>query len=247
MALRPQCLTAGHPRATGRLVAAMAVLAVACSACSGSSRASAVREPGATSLGPGGAASGSASPSPGTVYVLAARSGRVLWSRHLADPVPSRDLPCGDISPVVGITGTPVIDLAGREIFVDADTLVKGPSSSGGVEASHLLFGLDLFTGKVELSQPAMPSAGEDPRPRGHRLRPEHRRLSRSQRSRSRLRRPDPGDGGPLDYFQVGGGRDRGAVWMGRSLPDSADHHNRGRVAVVCPRALLEVEVLAIT
>ena len=30
------------------------------------------------------------------------------------------------------------------------------------VEASHRLFGLDLFTGKVELSQPAMPNAGED-------------------------------------------------------------------------------------
>ena len=29
------------------------------------------------------------------------------------------------------------------EIFVDADTLVKGPSSSNGVEASHRLFGLD--------------------------------------------------------------------------------------------------------
>lgn len=80
-----------------------------------------------------------------TVYVMAARSGHILWSRHLATPVPSRDLPCGDISPVVGITGTLVIDLARHEIFVDADTLIKGPSSSGGVEASHRLFGLDLF------------------------------------------------------------------------------------------------------
>ena len=34
-----------------------------------------------------------------TVYVMAARSGRILWSRHLANPVPSGDLPCGDISP----------------------------------------------------------------------------------------------------------------------------------------------------
>jgi outer membrane protein assembly factor BamB len=167
-----------------------------------------------------------------TVYVLAARSGRILWSRHLASPVPSGDLPCGDISPVVGITGTPVIDLARREIFVDADTLVAGPSSSNGVEASHRLFGLDLFTGKVELSQPAMPDAGED-------------QLAQLQRPGLTLDRgrvviaygqnagdcPGPNGpahgyvvsipetGGPLDYFQISQGADRGAVWMGGSSP----------------------------
>jgi len=84
-----------------------------------------------------------------TVYVLAANTGQILWSRHLATPVPSSDLPCGDISPQVGITGTPVIDMGRHEIFVDADTLIKGPSASNGVEASHRLFGLTLFTGKV--------------------------------------------------------------------------------------------------
>src|SRR6202042_542378 len=97
-----------------------------------------------------------------TVYVMAAHSGRILWSRHLATPVPSGDLPCGDISPVVGITGTPVIDLNRDEIFVDADTLIRGPAASHGVEASHRLFGLNLLTGKVELDEPAMPNAGED-------------------------------------------------------------------------------------
>jgi outer membrane protein assembly factor BamB len=55
-----------------------------------------------------------------TVYVMAAHSGRILWSRHLARAVPSGDLPCGDISPEVGITGTPVIDSKRNEIFVDA-------------------------------------------------------------------------------------------------------------------------------
>jgi hypothetical protein len=97
-----------------------------------------------------------------TVYVMAANSGHILWSRHLAPAVPSGDLPCGDISPEVGITGTPVIDLARHEIFVDADTLISGPPASHGVEASHRLFGLDLFTGKIELDEAAMPNAGED-------------------------------------------------------------------------------------
>ncbi len=45
-----------------------------------------------------------------TVYALAANTGAVLWSTHVGTPVPSGDLPCGDIGPQVGITGTPVID-----------------------------------------------------------------------------------------------------------------------------------------
>jgi len=167
-----------------------------------------------------------------TVYVLAANSGQVLWSRHLATPVPSVDLPCGDISPEVGITGTPVIDLGRHEIFVDADTLISGPAASGGVEASHILFGLDLFTGNVELDEPAMPSAGED-------------ELAQLQRPGLALDNgyvviaygqnagDCPGPNGPahgyvvsipetgglLHYFQIGSGQDRGAVWMGGSSP----------------------------
>jgi outer membrane protein assembly factor BamB len=167
-----------------------------------------------------------------TVYAMAARTGRILWSRHLAKPVPSTDLPCGDIAPNVGITGTPVIDVKRREVFVDADTLVHGPSASGGVEASHRLFGLDLFTGKVELNERAMPDAGED-------------QLAQLQRPGLALDNgrviiaygqntgdcPGPNgpahgyvvsipeQGGPLDYFQIGSGRDRGAVWMGGSSP----------------------------
>ena len=42
-----------------------------------------------------------------TVYALSATTGAVLWSTHLGTPVPSGSLPCGDISPTVGITGTP--------------------------------------------------------------------------------------------------------------------------------------------
>ena len=186
-----------------------------------------------------------------TVYVLAANNGHVLWSRHLATAVPSRDLPCGDISPEVGITGTPVIDVTRHEIFVDADTLIRGPAASGGVEASHRVFGLDLFTGKVELDEPAMPNAGED-------------QLAQLQRPGLALDKgyvviaygqnagdcPGPNGpahgyvvsipetGGALHYFQIGSGRDRGAVWMGGSSPvvdpngnlyvASADGYNLG-------------------
>jgi outer membrane protein assembly factor BamB len=174
-----------------------------------------------------------------TVYVLAARTGKVLWSRHLATAVPSGDLPCGDISPTVGITGTPVVDVSRHEIFVDADTLIKGPAASNGVEASHRLFGLDLYTGKVELNQAAMPSAGED-------------QLAQLQRPGLALDDGDvviaygqnagdcPGPNGPahgyvvsipekgglLHFFQISSGTDRGAVWMGGSSPVIDPKHN---------------------
>ena len=78
-----------------------------------------------------------------TVYALSAGTGTVAWSAHLASPVPSGDLPCGDISPTVGITGTPVIDPARHEIFVVADELANG-------SPVKLLVGLDTATGRVE-------------------------------------------------------------------------------------------------
>ena len=167
-----------------------------------------------------------------TVYALAANSGHVLWSVHLATPVPSDDLPCGDISPEVGITGTPVIDLARHEIFVDADTLISGPPASGGVEAEHRLFGLDLVTGQIELNQPAMPNAGEDElaqlqRP-GLALDDGYVVIAYGQNAGDCPGPNGPAhgyvvsiseSGGQLHYFQIGSGQDRGAVWMGGSSP----------------------------
>jgi len=174
-----------------------------------------------------------------SVYAMAARSGHILWSRHLATAVPSHYLPCGDISPEVGITGTPVIDLTRQEIFVDADTLISGPPASSGVEALHRLFGLNLITGKVELDEPAMPDTGED-------------QLAQLQRPGLALDAGSvviaygqnfgdcpgpngpahgyvvaiPETGGPLHYFQIGSGQDRGAVWMGGSSPVVDPHGN---------------------
>jgi outer membrane protein assembly factor BamB len=85
-----------------------------------------------------------------TVYALSAHDGSVVWSSHLATPVPSTDLPCGDIEPTVGITGTPVVDTARGEIFVVADELVDGAPS-------HRLVGLRTSSGKVLLDQPVDP------------------------------------------------------------------------------------------
>jgi hypothetical protein len=82
-----------------------------------------------------------------TVDELAANTGAVLWSSHVGSAVPSGNLPCGDISPTVGITGTPVIDAARGEVFAVTDEV------AGGSGAQHFLVGLDLYTGAVLLHQ----------------------------------------------------------------------------------------------
>src|SRR5205807_2854306 len=50
------------------------------------------------------------------VYALDANDGTIIWQRNLGPPVTS-GLPCGNISPL-GISGTPVVDLASRSLFV---------------------------------------------------------------------------------------------------------------------------------
>jgi outer membrane protein assembly factor BamB len=81
-----------------------------------------------------------------TVYALSVATGAVAWSVHLGTPVPSSALPCGNIAPTVGVTGTPVIDASRSEVFVVADELVNG-------SPAHELVGLDTATGKTELTQ----------------------------------------------------------------------------------------------
>jgi len=89
------------------------------------------------------------------VYALSATRGTVVWSRHLATAVPSSDLPCGNISPSVGITGTPVIDPSRNEIFVVADELVHA-------HPEHVLVGMSTTTGALELRRRVDPP-GSDP------------------------------------------------------------------------------------
>jgi outer membrane protein assembly factor BamB len=77
-----------------------------------------------------------------TLYALSTINGHVIWRRHLATPVPSSSLPCGDISPVVGVTGTPVIDAVRHEIFLMAFEVDRGV-------ARHVLYGVGVTTGQV--------------------------------------------------------------------------------------------------
>lgn len=86
-----------------------------------------------------------------TVYSLDIATGKVNWSRHLANPVRGRSLPCGNIDPS-GITGTPVADPTANSVWV---VTFSAP-------AAHTLWRLDLSSGSVIASRPADPS-GADP------------------------------------------------------------------------------------
>jgi outer membrane protein assembly factor BamB len=90
-----------------------------------------------------------------TVYALSSATGRVIWARHLGRPVPQPSLPCGNIGPTLGITGTPVIDQSRGEIFAVAEELVRG-------KPAHILAGLATATGRVEMTR-NVDLAGTDP------------------------------------------------------------------------------------
>ena len=76
------------------------------------------------------------------VAALNETTGQVVWQVSAGTPVPSSQLPCGDISPTVGITSTPVIDPSTNRVFVVADTL-------NGSTIQHKLFAFDLSTGSA--------------------------------------------------------------------------------------------------
>ena len=74
-----------------------------------------------------------------TVYSLDLFSGAVVWKHHLGDPVNASTLPCGNIGPVTGITGTPAADTATGRLYVVA--FLSG--------AHHVLFTLSLTDGSL--------------------------------------------------------------------------------------------------
>jgi hypothetical protein len=98
--------------------------------------------------GPGGQAMVIAVTESNNVYALNAASGSVIWQDHLGAPVPLADLPCGDINPL-GITGTPVVDLTNRTLYVDAMT-----TPDGGTTKQHLIFALSVDTGATNTGWP---------------------------------------------------------------------------------------------
>ncbi len=75
-------------------------------------------------------------------------AGAAYWHHQFGAPfIPSS---CGDLSPIVGITGTPVIDADSGTLYVETK-LAAGPS--------HQLHALDLTTGNEKFGGPVTVSA----------------------------------------------------------------------------------------
>ena len=82
-----------------------------------------------------------------TVYAFDADSAQApLWSNHLGTAAQGSDTQCNDLLPIIGITGTPVIDPATQTIYVIDMT---EDSSSNFHEDLHAL---DLLTGQDRLT-----------------------------------------------------------------------------------------------
>ena len=87
-----------------------------------------------------------------SVYSLDLFSGTTVWKKNLGDPVAASSLPCGNIEPVTGITGTPVADPSTGRLYVVAYLRSH----------HHMLFALSLVDGSVVWQQDVDPS-GSDP------------------------------------------------------------------------------------
>jgi PQQ enzyme repeat len=98
--------------------------------------------------GPGGRPTIIAVTESNNVYALDAVDGSVIWQRNVGTPVPLNDLVCGDIDPF-GITGTPIIDLASRALFLNAMI-----TPDGGMTKKHLIFSLNLDAGTTNPGWP---------------------------------------------------------------------------------------------
>ena len=83
-----------------------------------------------------------------TVYAFDAASGQQVWQSSIGTPVPLATMPCGNIDPI-GITSTPVIDLASRTMFVGAMT-----TPDGGTTKAYEIFALSIDDGSVRTGWP---------------------------------------------------------------------------------------------
>jgi hypothetical protein len=98
--------------------------------------------------GPGGRAMIIAATESNNVYALDALDGSVIWERNVGPPVSAGDLGCSKFNSM-GITGTPIVDLASRALFLAAMT-----TPDGGPTKQHLILSLNVDTGDINPGWP---------------------------------------------------------------------------------------------
>ena len=82
------------------------------------------------------------------VYAVNAVNGTIIWQRNVGATAPANDISCSPVGST-GITGTPVVDLASRALFLDA--LV---TPDGGATIKHYIISLNADTGDINACWP---------------------------------------------------------------------------------------------
>jgi outer membrane protein assembly factor BamB len=82
------------------------------------------------------------------VYALDAIDGSIIWQRNVGNPPSADDVPCTILNPL-GITGTPIVDLESRALFLAAMI-----TPDGGTTKKHLILSLNVDTGDINPGWP---------------------------------------------------------------------------------------------
>ncbi len=89
------------------------------------------------------------------VYGLNAGNGNQLWTRNLGTWWNPQDLGCGDITPSIGTTATPVIDPATNTVYLTHKTYDSSGAAAWYLDALDVTTGLERPGFPVALSGPA--------------------------------------------------------------------------------------------
>ncbi|HEX7292189.1 MAG TPA: choice-of-anchor D domain-containing protein [Conexibacter sp.] len=84
------------------------------------------------------------------VYGLNPGTGAVKWTATLGTPWKAADIGCGDLTPNIGVTATPVIDAATNTAYLTHKTYASGTTGP----AAYWLDALDLTTGAQKAGFP---------------------------------------------------------------------------------------------
>lgn len=97
------------------------------------------------------------------VYALDPTTGAEEWSESLGTPWNASDIGCGDLTPTIGVTSTPVIDTSTNTAYLTHKTYVSGHSGPARwyMDALNLTTGAEQSGFPVELSGKAQNAAGQ--------------------------------------------------------------------------------------